>query len=118
MIVTEAFLVVMGSGTSTRRYSWASWPTGEFGGMNLEGAVRIRKRRELEAIEDPAAREQAAQAMIAEALERGKAIHVASLLELDAVIDPAKTRSWIVRALQAAPPRREADGRRRVVDAW
>jgi acetyl-CoA carboxylase carboxyltransferase component len=96
----------------------ASWPTGEFGGMNLEGAVRIGMRKQLEAIEDPTAREQAAQAMIAEAQERGKAINVASLLELDAVIDPAETRAWIVRALQAAPPRREADGRRRVIDAW
>jgi acetyl-CoA carboxylase carboxyltransferase component len=95
----------------------ASWPTGEFGGMNLEGAVRIGMRKQLEAIEDPAAREQTAQAMIAEAQERGKAINVASLLELDAVIDPAETRGWIVRALRSAPPR-ERDGRRRVVDAW
>ena len=43
---------------------------------------------------------------------------MASLLELDAVIDPAETRAWIVRALRTAAPRREADGRRRVIDAW
>ena len=30
-----------------------AWPTGEFGGMNLEGAVRLGQRRELDAIEDP-----------------------------------------------------------------
>jgi len=95
----------------------ASWPGGEFGGMNLEGAVRIGMRKQLDAIEDPAAREQAAQAMIAGSMERGKAIHVASLLELDAVIDPAETRATIVRALRAAPPR-EPDGRRRPIDAW
>src|SRR5688500_16803057 len=30
-----------------------SWPTGEFGGMGLEGAVRLGYRKELEAIDDP-----------------------------------------------------------------
>jgi acetyl-CoA carboxylase carboxyltransferase component len=94
-----------------------SWPTGEFGGMNLEGAVRIGMRKQLEAIEDPEAREQLAQTMIAEAHQRGKAINMASLLEIDAVIDPAETRSWILRGLRSAPrPARE--GRRRFIDTW
>ena len=31
-----------------------SWPTGEFGGMGLEGAVRLGFRKELEAVDDPA----------------------------------------------------------------
>ena len=35
-----------------------SWPTGEFGGMNLEGAVRLGRARELAAIADPEEREQ------------------------------------------------------------
>ena len=30
-----------------------SWPTGEFGGMGLEGSVRLGYRKELEAIADP-----------------------------------------------------------------
>jgi len=94
-----------------------SWPTGEFGGMNLEGAVRIGMRKQLEAIEDPAAREAMAQAMIAEAHQRGKALNMASLLELDAVIDPAETRSWIVRGLRSAP-RPVREGRRRFIDTW
>ena len=34
-----------------------AWPTGELGGMGLEGAVRLGYRRELEAVEDPVARE-------------------------------------------------------------
>src|SRR5690606_2270004 len=33
-----------------------AWPTGELGGMGLEGAVRLGFRKELDAIEDPAAR--------------------------------------------------------------
>jgi acetyl-CoA carboxylase carboxyltransferase component len=94
-----------------------SWPTGEFGGMNLEGAVRLSARRELEAIEDPAVREQRFQAMVAAAYERGKAIHMASLLEIDAVIDPAETRAWILRGVRSAPAPPRA-GRRRFVDTW
>jgi acetyl-CoA carboxylase carboxyltransferase component len=92
-----------------------AWPTGEFGGMNLEGAVRLALRKELEAIEDPAAREQTFRAMVGVAYERGKAINMASLLEIDAVIDPAETRAWIVRAARAAPPR---EARRRFIDPW
>jgi acetyl-CoA carboxylase carboxyltransferase component len=94
-----------------------SWPTGEFGGMNLEGAVRLAMKKELAAIEDPAAREQTFQSMVAFAYDRGKAINMASLLELDAVIDPAETRNWIVRGLKSSPERRTSEPRR-VVDAW
>jgi len=93
-----------------------SWPTGEFGGMNHEGAVRLGMRKQLEAIEDPAAREQTFQAMVAMAYERGKATNMASLLEIDAVIDPAETRAWILAGLRSAlTTRREA---RRFIDTW
>ena len=85
--------------------------------MNLEGAVRIGMRRQLEAVEDPVAREELAQALIAEAHKRGTALNVASLLELDAVIDPAQTRDWLLRGLQSTQAPR-AEGRRRFVDTW
>jgi hypothetical protein len=42
---------------------------------------------------------------------------MAATLEIDAVIDPAETRQWLVRALEAAgqnPPAAEAP----VIDAW
>jgi acetyl-CoA carboxylase carboxyltransferase component len=94
-----------------------AWPTGEFGGMNLEGAVRLTMRKELEAIEDPAARAQALQAGVAVAYERGKAINMASLLEIDAVIDPAETRAWILRGLRSVPAPARGE-KRRVVDTW
>jgi acetyl-CoA carboxylase carboxyltransferase component len=94
-----------------------SWPTGEFGGMNLEGAVRLAMRKELEAIEDPAAREETFKAMVAAAYERGKAINMASLLEIDAVIDPAETRAWILRGLRSVP-KAARTGKRRVIDTW
>ncbi len=94
-----------------------AWPTGEFGGMNLEGAVRLAMRKELEAIADPAAREQMFQGMVAFAYERGKAINMASLLEIDAVIDPAETRSRIIHGFRSAPPP-ERGARRRFIDTW
>jgi acetyl-CoA carboxylase carboxyltransferase component len=71
------------------------WPTSEFGGMGLEGAVRLGMRRELEAIEDPKARAQAFDAMVAAAYDRGKGISMAEYGEIDDVIDPADTRRWI-----------------------
>jgi acetyl-CoA carboxylase carboxyltransferase component len=94
-----------------------SWPNGEFGGMNLEGAVRLGMKKQLELIEDPAAREELLAGMVAEAYARGKAINMASLLELDAVVDPAETRAWILRGFKSTPrPVREA--KRRFVDTW
>ncbi|HWS76304.1 MAG TPA: carboxyl transferase domain-containing protein, partial [Quisquiliibacterium sp.] len=48
-----------------------SWPSGEFGGMGLEGAVRLGFRKELEAIEDPQERKSAYDGMVAAAYEKG-----------------------------------------------
>ncbi len=80
----------------------AAWPSGEFGPMGLEGAVRLGYRRELEAAPDAAAREALFKSQLAEQYERGQAINMATALEIDAVIDPAETRTWIARALQGA----------------
>ena len=76
-----------------------SWPTGEFGGMGLEGGVRLGYRKELEAIDDPEARNARYEELIAEAYERGKGLSAAAAFELDDVIDPAETRAVILRAL-------------------
>ncbi len=80
----------------------AAWPTGEFGGMGLEGAVRLGFSKELEAQENLLAREQLFQQLVTRLYELGKATEAASYLELDAVIDPADTRAVILRALAAA----------------
>lgn len=80
----------------------ASWPTGEFGGMGLEGAVRLGFKKELDAEKDPAAREQLFHQLVARMYEVGKASEAASYLEIDAVIDPADTRAAVLRALAAA----------------
>ena len=92
-----------------------SWPTGEFGAMGIEGAVRLSLRKKLEALDDEAARDALVAEAVAVAYERGKAISMASYLEIDGVIDPAQTRSWIVRGLDStAPVPRE----RRFIDTW
>jgi acetyl/propionyl-CoA carboxylase alpha subunit/acetyl-CoA carboxylase carboxyltransferase component len=98
-----------------------SWPTGEFGGMGLEGAVKLGFRKELEAIEDPSERKRVFEEMVARAYERGKATNTASHFEIDEVIDPADSRARIASALAAAPPPapRGAGGKKRpCVDTW
>jgi acetyl-CoA carboxylase carboxyltransferase component len=96
-----------------------AWPTGELGGMGLEGAVRLGFRRELEAIADADAREAAYAAMVERAYEYGKAINVAAHFEIDDVIDPAVTRARVVHALKSAPAPVPREGKRRpFVDTW
>ncbi|WP_327664663.1 MULTISPECIES: carboxyl transferase domain-containing protein [unclassified Streptomyces] len=95
--------MAMMGGSTRAPLGTAAWPSGEFGGMGLEGAVRLGYRRELEAIADPAERERAFEARVAEMYEHGKAVNAAAALEIDAVIDPADSRSWIMSALDAPP---------------
>jgi acetyl/propionyl-CoA carboxylase alpha subunit len=96
-----------------------SWPTGEFGGMGLEGAVKLGYRNELAAIEDPEKRRQLYEEMVARMYENGKAVSVASHFEVDEVIDPAESRTWITSALKAIPPPEPRAGKKRpFVDTW
>ncbi len=96
-----------------------SWPTGEFGGMGLEGAVRLAYRNELAAIEDPAERDAEYRRRVDELYTRGKAIAVAQMLEIDDVIDPAETRRWIMRGLRTARAPAPREGKKRPhVDTW
>ena len=94
-----------------------SWPTGEFGGMGLEGYVRLGYKKELEALPEGPERDALYQKLVAERYEFGSAINMATTLEIDAVIDPAETRSWLARGLESARPRPEARGDR-FVDTW
>jgi acetyl-CoA carboxylase carboxyltransferase component len=81
-----------------------AWPSGEFGAMGLEGAVRLGFRKELEAAPEDE-REALFQRLLAEAVARGDALNMASHLEIDDVIDPADTRAWLCRVLASAAPR-------------
>ncbi|MGK2740001.1 carboxyl transferase domain-containing protein [Tepidicaulis sp. LMO-SS28] len=95
-----------------------SWPTGEFGGMGLEGAVRLGYRREMEAIEDPDEREAFFQERVARSYENGKATNMAAFLEIDGVIDPAETRHWIMRGMKSLPPQEPGLKGRSFIDTW
>src|SRR5213594_3014598 len=96
-----------------------AWPTGEFGGMGLEGAVKLGYRKELAAVEDPAARQALFEEMVARMYEHGKAVSYATYFEIDDVIDPAESRKWIMTALRSVPPARARSGKKRpCVDAW
>jgi acetyl/propionyl-CoA carboxylase alpha subunit len=96
-----------------------TWPTGEFGGMGLEGAVKLGYRKELQAIDDPAERAAAYDEMVENMYRRGKAVNMASHFELDDVIDPAETRHWIVRGLASIPAKGKREGKKRPnVDTW
>ncbi|MBH0780813.1 acetyl-CoA carboxylase family protein [Nocardia bovistercoris] len=72
-----------------------AWPTGEIGGMGLEGAVRLGFAKELAAIEDPEKRAEAFDNLVRAAYAHGKALTAATVFELDDVIDPADTRRWL-----------------------
>ncbi len=108
----------MAGGSFRRPLFTVAWPTGEFGGMNLEGAVQLGFRRELDAIEDPAEREAAYQSLVARAYEHGRAVNMASHFEIDDVIDPADSRRRIVNLLRSVPPAPPRTGRKHPVDPW
>jgi acetyl-CoA carboxylase carboxyltransferase component len=96
------------------------WPTSEFGGMGLEGAVRLGMRRELEAIEDAAERERVLRATVAAAYEHGQGLNMAAYGEIDDVIDPAESRRWIATLFDHAPGdwRLRSTKRRPNIDTW
>ncbi|AMO24135.1 carboxyl transferase domain-containing protein [Ramlibacter solisilvae] len=93
-----------------------SWPTGEFGAMGLEGAVKLGFRKELEATAPGAERDALFQKLVAQQYENGQAMNMAATLEIDAVIDPADTRAWLVRGLDSAA--RKPFGSGRFIDTW
>jgi len=96
-----------------------SWPTGEFGGMGLEGSVKLGYRNELAAIADPVERKAKFDAMVARAYANGKALAQATDPALDDVIDPADTRRWVVAGLKALPPVPvRTEKKLRWIDSW
>ena len=111
--------MAMAGGSFKAPITTLSWPTGEFGGMGLEGAVRLGFRAELEAIVDPAEREVAFDQMVAAAYRHGQALNMAAHLEIDDVIDPAETRARVIAAFASAPPPEPRTSRKRPgVDPW
>jgi acetyl-CoA carboxylase carboxyltransferase component len=93
-----------------------AWPSAECGAMGLDGAVRLGYRKELEAAPEGPLRDALFRRLLGEMVEQGSAMAMAAALEIDAVIDPARTRDWLVKGLEGA---RVADGPRSAgIDPW
>ncbi|MFS8977324.1 carboxyl transferase domain-containing protein [Cupriavidus necator] len=111
----------MAGGSFAVPFFTAAWPSGEFGAMGIEGSIRLGFRKELEAVADPDEREALFARMVDAAYQRGRALNMASHLEIDAVIDPADTRRWLLRGLASVPPGsigRRQESQRRFIDTW
>ena len=76
--------------------------------------LRLGYRRELDAIADPDERRARFEELLAEAYGKGKAVNAAAVFELDDVIDPAATRSWISTTV----PRGSRRTHRSFIDTW
>ena len=95
-----------------------AWPSGEFGAMGLEGAVRLGFSKELAALEDPIKREKLFNKLVDRAYRHGKGINMASFLEIDDVIDPKDTRHWLLRGLASTPKVDAGSAKRGFIDTW
>jgi acetyl-CoA carboxylase carboxyltransferase component len=91
--------MALAGGSLHRPLASLAWPSAEFGAMGLEGAVRLGYRKELQALPEGGEREALFERLLAQQVERGRALHMAEMLEIDAVIDPAETRAWLAQLL-------------------
>jgi acetyl-CoA carboxylase carboxyltransferase component len=110
--------IAMTGGSYQAAMFCVSWPTGEFGGMGLEGSVKLGYRNELAAIEDPTARKAKFDEMVAAAYAHGKAMARGAYPALDDVIDPADTRRWIASSFVAHPVGPQPEKTRPNIDTW
>lgn len=106
----------MAGGSFVAPFFTLAWPTGEIGGMGLEGAVRLGFKKQLESIGDETEREQLFQKVVGQMYEKGKALNAASQLEFDGVIDPAETRSKLLHGMNTVGP--ATSGARNFIDTW
>ena len=102
-------------GASSVPFLTVAWPTAEFAGMNIDGAVKLSARRELAAIEDPEERKAAYERRVAQGYESARAINSGARY----VIDPADTRAFITKGMKSLPPTPARTTKKRpYVDTW
>ena len=106
--------MAMAGGSLWESFFTVSWPSGEFGAMGLEGAVKLGFKKELESCPTDEARKALYEKLVEEAYSKGKAINAAPVLEFDEVIDPAQTRFWIATALSSLVIKKNE----RTIDSW
>ena len=104
--------LAMAGGSFKRSMSTVAWPTGEFGGMGLEGAVKLALSQRARAIDDPEERRRKYEELVAQLYERGKALSIATIFGVDDTIDPADTRKWLSNLLRSLRPSPRPSGKR------
>ncbi|MDP6377125.1 MAG: carboxyl transferase domain-containing protein [Pseudomonadales bacterium] len=111
--------LAMSTGSFDETFFSISWPTGEFAGMGLEGAVKLGRRAELLAITDVAERKARYERYVDDAYAWSRALNAATVSEVDDVIDPADTRKWLVMGLDSVPSAPPRSGKKRGwIDTW
>ena len=111
--------LAMGGGSFKEPFAAVSWPTGEFGGMGIEGQVKLGFRDELAAIEDPKERARRFEKLVEVIYAAGSALNAGVSFGVDDVIDPADSRHWISRAFDSVPPPPAREGKKRSnIDTW
>ncbi len=96
-----------------------AWPTAEFAGMNIEGAVKLGFRPVLAAIEDPDERKAEFDRRVEDAYETARAVNAGTGGGIDDVIDPADTRRWIAHGLRRVPkPPKRTEKKYPYIDTW
>jgi len=109
----------MSAGSFHASFFTAAWPTGEFGAMGIEGSIKLAYAKQLRSIADERKRKELFDELVAKAYEKGKALNVASFHEIDAVIDPAKSREWILAGLKSTPKvEKRTEKKRPCIDTW
>ncbi len=102
-------------GASSVPFLTVAWPTAEFAGMNIDGAIKLAARRELAAIEDAEERKDAYERRVAQGYESARAVNSGARY----VIDPADTRAFITRGMKSLPPTPPRTKKKRpYVDTW
>jgi len=109
--------MAMSGGSLAHPDCTVTWPQGEFGAMGLEGAVHLGFKKELEAEQDESKRQELFDSLLDDLYAKGTAVETAAFVEVDAVIDPVKTRQVVLNALLAANRKGERSNTR-FVDVW
>ena len=110
--------MAMAGGSFKESFLSLSWPSGEFGAMGLEGAVKLGFKKELENTKSAEEHQQLYAQLVAQEYEKGKAINAAESLEFDEVIDPIETRKRISSALNCYENKPKPTSQRRYIDSW
>jgi len=128
LVIRKAYglgVQAMCGGSSQVPFFTAAWPTGEFAGMGIEGAVKLGYRNELAAKTDPEERLRLYEKMVEHSYNHAKAVNSAQGYGIDDVIDPADSRKWIVAGVRSLPPEKQVgrwasrqEKKRPCIDTW